>query len=336
MDPLTNSLAAFALGRTGLSRVAPRGQTLLIVSVNLPDLDFVSVLFSPVNLLTFVGGPLHSLPLAPLLAALLAGGIWLATKRTFPLARMYTLAMAGLLLRLILDLMPIQGIQLFYPFRDDWVSVGVLPYTDPWLLLLLLAFGFWPLISHMVNVEMGIRRVAGQGLALVTLLLAVLYCGYRASNIAEALSVIPNYSYQGEVPLREMCYPNTFSLARVHCALETDSHVVEIDYFLGSEFDATEGQVLRKQPGAPWQMAQYQSSYFRQIEPRLKMPYWQTYPADYPANASEAILRDIVLAPEPYPLFRLRVLLDGDDRLLEESIRIEIGDLANFGETRSP
>ncbi len=335
MDPLTNSLAAFTLGRSGLGRLLPRGDLLLIAAANLPDLDFLSLLGSPSNLLTVVGGPLHSLAFAPLLAACLAGAVWLATRRSLGFFRLFALALAGLLLRLVLDLLPVYGVQLFYPFSEEWISFGFLPYADPWLIFLLGTFSFWPLLSHIVNVEMGIRKVAGQGVAFLALLLAAGYCGYRGANIAEALSVIPNHNYQGEIPLREACYPNLFSLARVHCVLETDTQLAEVDYFPGDSYDATEAHILKKPTQATWQLAQYQSAWFREIEPRLRMPYWVVFPADYPANATEAILNDLVLAPEPYPLFRLRVVLDTDGRLIEESVRIEVQDWTQLEAVRT-
>lgn len=334
MDPLTNSLAAFTLARTGLGRLAPRGDLVMIAAANLPDLDLLSLLLSPAHLLTFVGGPFHSLVAAPILAGLFASVLWAASKRSLPLARLFTMALAALLLRLVLDLLPVYGVRLFYPFQDDWVSLGVLPYWDPWLMLLLVVFAFWPLISYLVNVEMGIRRVAGQGLAFFALLLVAGYCGYRGASIAEALSVIPNHNYQGEVPLSEACYPNLYSLARVHCVLETDSQFAEIDYFPGESFDATEARILKKSGGGRAQLAQYQSAWFRELEPRLRMPYWTAYPASFPAGAHEAILSDLVLAPEPYPLFRLRVLLDVEDRVLEESVRIELWDWKQWDAVR--
>ncbi len=46
MDPLTNSLAAFTLARTGLGRLLPRGDLVMIAAVHLPDLDLLSLLLS--------------------------------------------------------------------------------------------------------------------------------------------------------------------------------------------------------------------------------------------------------------------------------------------------
>jgi hypothetical protein len=227
---------------------------------------------------------------------------------------------------LALDTLPVHGVQLLYPLSDEWFRAGILPWLDPWLLCLLLLFAFWPLLSYLVNVEMGIRKTAGQGLAVATLLLTMAYCGYRAGNMAEALNVLPNHNYQGELPLREACYPDLYSLARVHCVVETDTAMAEVDYFPGETFDATEARILKKTTRPQGQLAQYQSGWFRQMEPRLRMPYWTVYPAGFPADANEAILSDLWLAPEPYPLFRLRVLLDAQDRLLEESLRIELGE----------
>lgn len=324
MDPLTNSLAAFTLGRTGLRKLAPHGGAILIAGANLPELDILSVLADPPRLLSFVGGPFHSFVLSPLLAGGLALAIWLVTRKKLPLPRVYALALAGILLRLALDLLPVHGAQSLYPLQEDWFALGILPYMDPWLLLLLIVYAFWPLLSHLVDLEMGVRKAAGQWLAFATILLAAAYGGYRASNIAEATEIVQNHSYANEPPFREQCYPDPFSLVRVHCVVETDSQMVEVDYFTGEDFDATEATIHRKQPRPEWQVAQLQSRYYRQIEPRLRMPHWTVYPAAHPAQGSDVVMRDMVLAPDPYPLFRLRLFLRADEMLTRENFQIEL------------
>lgn len=336
MDPLTNSLAAFTLSRTGLGRMARRGEAALILAANLPDLDYLSVPGSWANLYTFVGGPLHSLAAAPLLAAGLAALLRLGARQPASFLPLWALSLAGLLLRLFLDLLNVDGIQLLYPFHRAWLHWDVLPWFDAWLFLLLLAYAFWPGISHLVNIELGIRKATGRGFAFVALLLAVAYGGYRAGNLAEALNTVGNHSYGGEVPLSEACYPDTYSLVRVRCVVETDSHFANIDYFVGEEYDATEAQLLKRQNRSVWQVAQLQSAWYQQLSERLRMPYWTVFPADFPAGAREAVMQDLVLAPEPYPRLRLRILLDSQERLLEETLVVQIPDLGRFESTRQP
>jgi membrane-bound metal-dependent hydrolase YbcI (DUF457 family) len=336
MDPLTNSLAAFALSRTGLGRLSPRGEAALILGANLPDLDYLSLIVSRAHLLTFVGGPLHSLAVAPVLAAGLAWALRAVSRRPIPFLRLWLLSLLGVLLRLLLDLTQVDGIQLLYPMDRSWLHLDLLPWFDPWLLLLLACYGFWPWISYLVNVELGIREAAGRGLAFVTLLLACGYIGYRAANLAEALSIIPNHSYGGETPFREACYPDTYSLARMHCVVETDTQFANVDYFIGEEFDATEAQILKRQNRPVWQVAQFQSAWYQQAAERLRMPHWTVFPADFPAGAREAVMQDLVLAPEPYPWFRLRILLDSRERLIEESLVLESREWGRFEETRKP
>jgi membrane-bound metal-dependent hydrolase YbcI (DUF457 family) len=336
MDPITHTLAAFALSRTGLGNLAPRGELLLVLAVNLPSIDWLSVLLSPAFLLTFVGGPLHSFVASLAFSGLLAAVFWFWLRPGCSPVRFFLLAMAGLLLRLLLDTLPVYGVQLLYPFSGDWFAFGILPYTDPWLLLLLLTYSFWPVICYFVNMEMGIRRRTGQGVAAAAIALAVLYCGYRASNLAEAESIVANHNYGGEVPIRERCFASTFSLVRMHCVLETDSHFVEIDYFTDSYYDAAEARLLNKAPIAKWQVAAYQSSYHRVLEDRLAMPHWMVYPADSPPGATEVVMGDLVLAPEPYPLFRLRLLLDAEERLVDERLRIQVQDMLTLESSRTP
>lgn len=334
MDPLTNSLAAFALSRTGLGSLTRRGEVAMILAANLPDLDYLSVPFSWGNLFTFVGGPFHSLAVAPVLAAGLAALLRLGTRKPTSFLRLWLLSLAGIGLRLTLELTNVDGIQLFYPFDRAWLHLDVLPWFDPWLFLLLLCYAFWPWISYLVNIELGIRKAAGRGFAYVALLLAFGYVGYRAANHAEALSVISDFSYGGEVPLREGCFPDTFSLVRVHCVIETDSRFANIDYFVGEDYDATEAQLLKRQSGPVWQVAQFQSYWFQQLSDRLRMPHWTVFSADFPTGAHEAVMQDLILAPEPYPRFRLRILLDAQERLLEETLVLDLRELGRYELTR--
>ncbi len=336
MDPVTNSLAAFALSRTGLGRLAPHGEAAIIVAANLPDLDVLSVLASWGNLISFTGGPLHSVLAAPLLAALPPVLLWLFRRREMPFVKIWALGLAGLALRLALDLTNTGGIQLFFPFDRAWLHLDILPWFDPWLFLLLLGFAFWPWISYLVNVEMGIREVAGRGAAFATLLLAFGYIGYRASNQAEALSVVRNHNFGGETPLRETCFPDTYSLVRVHCVIETDSYFANIDYFTDEDFDAGDAELLRRQTRPASREAQFQSVWYTRLFRRLRMPYWTAFPADFPAGAHEVEMRDLVLAPEPHPRFRLRILMDAEDRLIEESLVVDLLEFGEFEVIREP
>ena len=346
MDPLTNSLAAFALsrtglgrtglgrtglGRAGLGRLSWRGEAALILGANLPDLDYLSVPFSWANLVTFVGGPLHSLAAASLLAAVLVLLLRLRTRESISFPRLWLLSLAGLGLRLTPT--PWASTASSFSIRSAGTgSTSTFCRFDPWLFLLLLGYAFWPWISHLVNIEMGIRQVAGRGFAFFVLLLSAGYVGYRAANRAEAISVIANYSYGGEVPLREGCFPDTYSLVRVRCVVETDSHFANIDYFVGEVYDATQAQLLKRQNRPVWQVAQFQSVWYQQISDRLRMPHWTVFPADFPAGAREAVMQDLILAPEPYPQFRLRILLDSQERLIEETL---VMDTLAFGRVES-
>lgn len=336
MDPLTNSLAAFALSRTGLGRLTRHGEFVIILSANLPDLDVLAVPGSWTNLLSFVGGPLHSIAAAPVLAGLAATTLWLFCRRKADLLKVWLLALAGVVLRLALDLTSVSGIQLLYPLDRTWFHLDLLPWFDPWLFLLLLCFAFWPWLSYLVNFEMGIREIAGRGVAFATLLLAFAYTGYRASNHAEALSIVQRHNFGAEAPLHEICFPDSYSLVRVHCVIETESYFANIDYFTNRDFDAGAAQLLRRQQPTIWSAAQLESSWYRQIADRLRAPYWTVFPADFPAGATEMVMRDLVLAPEPHSRFRLRLLMDAQERLREESLVVDLQEFGRFESTRRP
>ena len=62
------------------------------------------------------------------------------------------------------------------------------------------------------------------------------------------------------------------------------------------------------------------------------MFYWTVFPADFPPGAREAVMQDLILAPEPYPRFRLRILLDEKDGMIEETLVVDVW---AFGRTES-
>ncbi len=65
MDNLTHSLTGLMLSRAGLNRFYPRATLLLIISANIPDIDFVTIVRGPLFYFEQHRGITHSIAAAP-------------------------------------------------------------------------------------------------------------------------------------------------------------------------------------------------------------------------------------------------------------------------------
>ena len=153
MDFLIHSLIGLHLARLPALAGVPLGARLLLclAASNAPDLDRYLLLPLRENLLPVgTAGPLHSLPGAALLGAVLAA---IARPLVEPRYRraVSLLAAAGLGLHLLGDALSVERLPLFWPFSSHRFGVAWVAGRDAWLGLLLavpLLHGFfadlWP------------------------------------------------------------------------------------------------------------------------------------------------------------------------------------------------
>ena len=148
MDNLCHSLAGLALAETGLKRKTPLAAITMLVGANLPDVDALAYLDSPVAALAFRRGLTHGI-LAMLLWPLVLAGVMLALDRlvrqrkypgvtpaNFP--GLLLVAAVAVVSHPLLDLMNTYGVRLLMPFSGQWFYGDTLFIVDPWMWLVLL------------------------------------------------------------------------------------------------------------------------------------------------------------------------------------------------------
>ena len=124
MDNLTHSLTGLMLSRAGLNRFYPRATLVLVVSANIPDIDFVAIARGPLYYFEQHRGITHSIAAAPVMA-LLSVLVACAFGRTMRgWAAAWGVACIGVASHLLLDWTNTYGIRLLLPFLVAVVSFG--------------------------------------------------------------------------------------------------------------------------------------------------------------------------------------------------------------------
>ena len=143
MDNLAHTLAGAALAKVGLERRSPLAMPTLLLAANLPDVDVLAYLESPLFALTFRRGWTHGI-LAMLLLPLLLASVMLAWDRgvrrrrrpAADIARfgdLWIVSLIGVLSHPLLDLLNTYGVRLLMPFSGRWFYADTLFIIDPWL-----------------------------------------------------------------------------------------------------------------------------------------------------------------------------------------------------------
>jgi membrane-bound metal-dependent hydrolase YbcI (DUF457 family) len=230
MEPVTHALASLALGRAGLGRVTRWATPMLVAAGLAADLDWLSYFGGPRAFLAAHRTASHSLVgTAAIAAATAAFFCWLEPRFVSsrsssapPLAASHAprlrfwpalaICGAGALFHLLLDLTNSYGVNLLWPFSGTWYAWDIADSIDPWILFLLIAAVFLPLLFGLVTQEItgrAKRHTGGGGapVALVMLLLVFLYLGGRAALHDRALALLDSSVYRGERPLRSAAFP---------------------------------------------------------------------------------------------------------------------------------
>jgi inner membrane protein len=145
MDNLCHALAGAACAEAGLKRLTPWATGGLVISANIPDIDFMALL-GDTPFVFYRRGWSHgilALILLPLLLTIsirAADRFWAARTGREPRVRfrpMLALTFLGVLSHLFLDYLNAYGIRLLTPLSDRWFYGDALFVVDPWLWLIL-------------------------------------------------------------------------------------------------------------------------------------------------------------------------------------------------------
>lgn len=150
VDPVTHTLVGAALAESGLKRRTALGTATLLIGVNLPDVDFLSLFWGWETGLWFRRGVTHSLLAVAVLPFVLTGMtiLWGRVRRrpTEALAQtqihpggLLLLSFIAVLTHPLLDSLNVYGMRWLMPFSDKWFYGDTLFIVDPWIWAMLTA-----------------------------------------------------------------------------------------------------------------------------------------------------------------------------------------------------
>jgi inner membrane protein len=289
MDNLTHSLTALALARAGLDRFTPRATLLLLISANIPDSDIVTLARGQLQYFESHRGYTHSflfLPLLALLSVLLVAAIF---RQKLPWTRAWLVCCAGVLSHLLLDWTNSYGVRPFIPFSSRWFYLDLNGLYDGVILTVLAVCLIWPLFSRLVSSEIGDRRRAGRGNAILALSFFLLFDIGRAVLHTRAVAQLEARLYDGEPPVSVAALPQSLNPLRWRGIVETASsyRVVAVDTL--GQLNSEGATVFYKAPeSAPFQnaLATRPFRYFRYF---ARFPVWAAEPVFLAAGTGKRL-----------------------------------------------
>jgi membrane-bound metal-dependent hydrolase YbcI (DUF457 family) len=280
MDLLTHAVASYTLKRAAFPRV-PRSVTLAILFAGtLADLGTLSAWIGPSAFLTWHRTYTHSLLAAFLLALLVTLPFFLRNRRPpeykIPPLTIFKPVLAAAILHLLMDTFQSAGVELLWPFSTRRFALDWVAHLDLWIIAILTAGIFLPMLSGLVTEEIGAkpkgpRGRIGASLALATL---ILYVVARFTFHSSAVAALESQKYRGERPRRVAAFPESGSPFRWHGIIETESalHDVEVNVGPAANFDAESAIATYKPESSPALDAAHNSTVARRFLQSARFP----------------------------------------------------------------
>jgi membrane-bound metal-dependent hydrolase YbcI (DUF457 family) len=259
VDLITHGLASYALKRAAFPRVARSVTLAILLAGTIADLDSASAYFGPSAFLNWHRTYCHSF-LTSFLIALLVTFLFLLSNRRSPekqtpLLTVFKPAVAAAALHLLMDTCQSAGVELLWPFSTRRFALDWVAHLDLWILTILLAGIFLPVLSGLVTEEIGAKSKGPRGRIGASLALAtmILYFAARLALHANALAMLESRTYRGEQPRRVAAFPESGSPFRWHGIVETERaiHNVEVDVGPAASFDAESAITSFKPESSP-------------------------------------------------------------------------------------
>ncbi len=308
------------LARAGLDRYTPRAVWILALAANAPDVDVVSAFGGSLNYLHYHRHLTHSLvalPVLPLLCVLVVRAV---SRKPVNWLGAYSIALAGVASHLLLDLTNVYGVRLLLPFSGRWFRLDITSVIDFWIWGALLAALFAPMLSRLVNAEIGAEGPgrgggARRGFAIFALSFLVLYDGARYAAHTRAFETLDSRIYSGAAPLRVAAFPTENPLDWTGLVETFDGFSYQ-DVDLLGEFYPTTGRVFyRPEPSSAIAAAE-RDPVFQQYLRFAQFPYWQLTPADDPEGATRVEAMDLRFGNPQSPGFVCTAIVDSHQRVV--------------------
>jgi len=327
MDNLTHTLTAVALSQAGLNRKTRFATLTLVIGVNLPDIDFISILGGTATCLKYHRGITHSILGAAVLATLLGAVVYLRGRKAPPkkgappLDLRWLMATSWIALgsHILMDFTNSYGIRPFLPFSGRWYAWDIMFIIDPLLLVLLAAGLTLPALFRLVTEEVGAKKTGYRGGAIFALSSMLVLWGIRDLAHRRVLGFLDAHTYRQEDPLRLGAFPspiNPFSWTGV---VETDSafHLLAADA-LDSDVDSEHTVIFHKPEATPALDAATKTRTAAILEDFARFPWANVETTDEGFDVTLQDLRFTSLATQ-VRAFVADVKLDKDLRVVSQS-----------------
>lgn len=297
MDNLTHSLTGLALARAGLDRFSPRATLLLLISANIPDIDFAAISRGPLTYFEIHRGYTHSLiclPLMALVSVLITAGIY---RQRLPWLRAWLLCVVGVASHLLLDWTNDYGVRLLLPFSSRWFFLDLNSLADLVILAVLALAAVWPVLSRLVSSEIGERskRHTGRRMAIFALAFFALFDTTRAILHARAVGQIDSRLYEQADAIRVAALPGPLNPFEWWGVVETASAYRTLRVNTLGEIDPASARIFYKPAPSPAIQAAKTTPAFRYFLYFARFPVWSVEPAEGKREGTKVELRDLRL-----------------------------------------
>jgi inner membrane protein len=314
MDNLTHSLTGLMLSRAGLNRFYPRATLLLVLSANIPDIDFVTIVRGPLFYFEQHRGITHSIAAAPVMALLAVLATCAIGRSMRGWAVAWGIALVGVASHLLLDWTNVYGIRLLYPFSSQWFHLDLINLFDLLVWAVLLLGWLAPMVGKLVSGEIGAKPGTGRGLAIFALSFFLIYDLGRCLWHQKAVEILNSRVYGDGPPLRVAAFPSpSVSPFEWQGWIERPEFVMRFAVNVLKEFDPTAGKTIFKAPPSPAIEAARQAHPVAVFLRFAQYPLWSITPADHPDGA-----RDVEVTDWRLP-FAAYALVDASNRVISSS-----------------
>ncbi len=264
MEPVTHFLTGACISRAGLNRKTAYATVAAVLAAEAGDVDILWSFAGPVQELKHHRGITHTLVAAPVVAAVVVGGVWLfhrwresrrlrtaAAPHPDPNAPtrpqpqqvhwgwLYFTALIAAFSHILLDWTNNYGVRPFFPFNPRWYAGSFVFIAEPLLWALLLLAMIMPWLFGLTDGEIGVRRkpFRGRGWAIFALVgMTALWC-WRWAEHAQAQAMVENTQITSEPVRRIALEPYPVNPFRWHAILETP------DFYQTAEVNSRTGAV---------------------------------------------------------------------------------------------
>lgn len=327
MDPVTHGLLSATLDRAGLRRACPNAMLILVVSGTAADLDLLSYCGGASAYFHYHYAALHSILGSAVLTVGAALGFWLLgrgrQRQALPFAPVLLLCAIGTGVHLLFDCLGADGAQLFWPFRERWFALDLLPQIDPWILGALLMGLLLPALFRLVSEEIGERKkgkTVSKG-AVAALLVVALYTGERGLLHQRAVQTLMAHDYHGAAAIAAGAFPDSASPFLWRGLVATANTIEQVSVPMGSsdEFHASSSLTNYKPENSLALDVAQRTPFAKQFLRYARFPLaeLQSIP-----NGSLVTLRDLRFAQDSESLGNLLAVieLDGESHVRSEEM----------------